>query len=115
MNLEGGVSVDTLEGSVLTLVIDNLHRDAEFIAIDEQANHDIVPLGGFGEADRLAHQAPPPVFTSCLDSRITLPGAALRRVVSFAIVAAERGDIRAQARARDKYSQNYTAKSGHSP
>jgi hypothetical protein len=57
MDLEGGVSVDTLEGSVLTLVIDNLHRDAEFIAIDEQANHDSVPLGGFGEADRLAHQA----------------------------------------------------------
>ena len=39
------------------MVIDNLYSDAEFIAIDEQANHDIVQLGGFGEADRLAHQA----------------------------------------------------------
>ena len=42
------------------MVIDNLHSDAEFIAIDEQANHDIVQLGGFGEADRLAYQAVDP-------------------------------------------------------
>jgi hypothetical protein len=35
-------------GNVLNMVIDNLHSDAEFISIDEQANHDIVHLCGLG-------------------------------------------------------------------
>jgi hypothetical protein len=35
----------------------NVHRDAAFIAIDEQANHDIVQRGGFGEADHFAEFA----------------------------------------------------------
>jgi hypothetical protein len=39
------------------VVIDNLHSDAEFVAIDEQTNHDIVHLYGCGEADRFACQA----------------------------------------------------------
>ena len=44
-------------GGVLNMVIANLHNDAEFVVIDEQANHDIVHLYGFGEADRFARQA----------------------------------------------------------
>ena len=39
------------------MVVDNLHSDAEFVVIDEQTNHDIVHLYGFGEADRFAPQA----------------------------------------------------------
>ena len=39
------------------MVIDILHSDAEFRAIDEQTNYDIVHLDGFGKADRFARQA----------------------------------------------------------
>ena len=40
-------------GGVLNIVVDNLHNDAECVAVDEQTNHHIVPLYGFGEADRV--------------------------------------------------------------
>ena len=42
-------------GGVLTLDNAGSHRQTKFIAINEQTNHDIVQLGGFGEADRFAH------------------------------------------------------------
>ena len=34
-----------------------LHRPSKGIAIDKQADHDVMHLRGFREADRLAHQA----------------------------------------------------------
>ena len=50
-----GVAVDKRKGGVLNMVIDNLYRNTEFIAINEQTNRDIMHLYGFREADRFAH------------------------------------------------------------
>ena len=44
-------------GDVLALDITSLDRQSELIAINEQTDHDIMHLSGFGEADGFAHQA----------------------------------------------------------
>ena|SRR5215470_7471996 len=59
--------------------LQNLHGQAKLIAVDEQANHDIVHPYGFGETNRLAHQTFDPC-SSCemlaLDLlRVALAGA----------------------------------------
>ena len=44
-------------GNVLNLGIHHLHRHSKFIAINEQANNNIVKLCGLGETNRFARQA----------------------------------------------------------
>ena len=46
-----------------------LHKQPKFIAVDEQPDDDIMHLGGFRKADRLAHQ---PLGTSMQRLMLTL-------------------------------------------
>jgi hypothetical protein len=56
MNIANFLTVSQT-GDVLILDKAGSHSKTKFTATNEQANHDIMQLGGLGEADRFAHQA----------------------------------------------------------